>query len=99
MASINIGDVQRVSALAITNAAGVVTDPTTLVLKVRTPGASSATTYTYGVGIMIVKDSTGNYHADIPLDTVGTWSYDWVGTGAAAFAEGGKFYCHPLRTT
>lgn len=98
MASINVGDVQRVSALSITNAAGVVTDPTVLTLKVKKPDAT-LTTYTYGVGIVIVKDSVGNYHADIPLDAEGVWRYDWVGTGAAAFAEGGKFYCHPLKTT
>jgi hypothetical protein len=98
MAKINVGDVQRVSALNITNVAGVVTDPTTLTLKVRKPGDTAVTTYTYGEDVIVVKDSTGNFHADLPLDTEGTWRYDWVGTGAAAFSEGGRFYVFGLVT-
>lgn len=93
---INIGDIRRVSA-AITNDAGAPTDPTTLVLKVRKPDAV-VTTYTYLVDVILVKDSTGNYHADLPLDQTGRWRYDWVGTGAAAFSEGGQFIVYALKT-
>lgn len=96
MADINVGDVRRVSA-AIVNAAGTPTDPTTLVLKVRKPD-DTVTTYTYGVGIVIVKDGVGAYHADLTLDQAGRWKYDWIGTGTAAFAEGSAFYAYAQRT-
>lgn len=92
---ITVGDLRRLS-VAVTNVAGAPTDPTTLLLKVLKPGGTSVTTYTYGVDVIVVKDSTGNYHADVPLDTEGTWRYDWIGGGTAVFAEGSTFYCHPL---
>ena len=97
MAEINTGDLQRVEATNITNAAGVVTDPTALTLKIKKPDAI-ITTYTYGVDNIVVKDSVGNYHADIPIDQAGRWSYSWAGTGAATFAEGGRFRAYPLPT-
>lgn len=98
MARRNVGDVERVSATNIVNDLGVPTDPTTLTLKVLAPGDLTVTTYTYPTDPIIVKDSTGNYHADLPLDASGTWRYDWQGTGAAAFSEGGKFYVFDLVT-
>lgn len=90
MSECNVGDLQRVSATNITNAAGAVTDPTTLSLEVKKPGADLIT-YDYPDDPIIVKDSVGNYHADLDLDTVGRWRYAWVGGGAAQFAEGGQF--------
>ena len=87
----SIGDVQRVS-VAFTNAAGAAADPTTVILYVKKAGETSYTTYTYGVGIVVVKDSTGNYHADLVLDEgVGTWLFEWEGTGAVIATAGGQF--------
>lgn len=97
MAEVNIGDLQRVSATNITNAAGVVTDPTTLTLKVMKPDAT-VDTYVYPTDPIIVKDSVGNYHADIDVDSAGRWAYSWEGTGAATFAEGGRFRAFALPT-
>lgn len=97
MAEINVGDLQRIEATNITNAAGAVTDPTTLTLKVKYPDGTSDT-YTFGVDVIIVKDSVGNYHADVPIDQAGRWAYSWTGTGAATFAEGGRFRVYALPT-
>lgn len=97
MAEINVGDLERVDITNITNAAGVVTDPTALTLKVKVP-AGTVTTYTYGVDVIVVKDSVGNYHADIPITAAGRWSYAWEGTGAATVAEGGRFRAYALPT-
>lgn len=89
MAAINIGDVRRVS-VAFTNLAGAAADPTAVLLYVKKPGVGY-TTYTYGVDVSVVKDSTGNYHADLTLDTVGMWLFEWAGTGVVTANEGGQF--------
>lgn len=85
----------RLSAVFMT-AAGVVDDPTTIVLKMRLTPFTYV--YTYGevnYDILedgelpttaagppdIVRDSAGNYHLDIVMDTPGDWMYYWVGTG------------------
>lgn len=63
------------------NAAGVATDPTTVILKYRKPFDTTITTVTYP-SAPIIKDSVGNYHAD--LDTTGqsgnseAWVYEWM---------------------
>lgn len=89
---INIGDMRRVS-VAFTNASNAAADPTTVKLHVRKPYSAQATTYTYNApGSPIVKDSTGAYHADLSLDTAGTWYYEWEGTGAVEAAEEGSFF-------
>jgi len=69
--------------LVCADSAGTAIDPTTLTLTVK-PGDGTATTYTYGVGSTIVKDSTGNYHADytVPTGTGGTVYYKFVATGS-----------------
>lgn len=94
---INIGDLRRVTA-AFTDALGVATDPTGVVLYVRKPGALSATTYNYPADPIIVKDSTGNYHADLAIDTEGAWHYEWAGTGAVTADEEDSFYVSAQRT-
>jgi hypothetical protein len=95
---ITVGDIRRLSATNIVDVNGSPADPTTLTLKVKKPDLS-LTTYVYPGGDgTIVKDSLGNYHADIALDQALTWRYDWVGTGTAVFAEGATFYVSPQRT-
>lgn len=81
----DIGDLAKVSA-AFTNAAGAAIDPTVVKLTVKKPDGT-LTTYTYGVGDTIVKDSTGNYHANIDLTLAGTWRYRWFSTGTGQAAE------------
>lgn len=60
--------------------AGTLTDPTTVVFKVRTPGGVE-TTYTSADGV--ANDSPGVWSYQLaPLDEAGTWAYRVVGTGA-----------------
>lgn len=81
------GEVARLT-LAVTTVAGVAADPGALRLKMRAP-AGTVATYTYGSGSEIVKDATGNYHADIVLATAGVWAYRWeMDAPNAGAAEG-----------
>lgn len=69
----------------------VVTDPTTIELKIQDP-SGNVTTYTYALS-EITKVSTGIYTKVIPvLDESGSWSYRWASTGAVASVEEGNFY-------
>jgi len=69
--------------------AGEETDPTVLTLSLYNPIDRSVTTYTYGVGDVIVKDSEGNYHATLAFTASGRWAYRWQGTAPApGVAEG-----------
>ena len=58
---------------------GTPTDPSPLVLTVTDP-LGTITTYTVP-NAAIVKNSTGNYTASIPVTSEGLWSYVWVATG------------------
>jgi ABC-type Fe3+ transport system substrate-binding protein len=81
----DVGDRARLE-VGFTNLAGNPTDPTAVTLKVKAPG-TAVVTYTFGVGGTIVKDSTGNYHADIDITVPGKWHYRWTGTGALVVVE------------
>jgi len=84
---------------AFTNA-GTLYDPTNVWLVIRKPNGVE-TTYQYlGVGSPIVKDSTGNYHAD--LDTTGFagyWDYKWYSTGTGPAAAQDTFYVKGIGET
>lgn len=91
------GSLVRTTA-AFTNAAGQAADPTTITLKYRS-GAGSTTTVTYPTA-PIIKDSTGNYHAD--LDTTGwagpdplLWLTEWIGTGTVQAIASGAWLVTP----
>lgn len=43
-----------------------------------TPPFQSSTTYSYGTGSVIIKNSTGNYQADIPMALAGTNRSRWT---------------------
>lgn len=90
----DLGDVVRVSVAFSTVATGVALDPTAVYLSVKDPDGN-ITLYQYGVDSEIVKDSTGNYHADIDVDTYGQWYYRWYSTGAGKAADEGSFYVDP----
>lgn len=82
------GALVRVSA-AFTNLAGSAVDPSVVRVKVRAPGQTTLTqtSLLYGTDAALVKDSTGNYHADVDTtSTAGIWYYRWesTGTGQAA---------------
>jgi len=64
---------------------GVLTDPTTVTLKIRNLlGVTS--TYTYALA-QITKSAVGVYYKDISLDRSGEWFYRWEGTGTVEAAN------------
>lgn len=78
------GDLIRVTAKF--KVGTVLTDPTTVKVKVKNP-AGTITTKTYLTDAEVVKDSAGIYHYDITLNASGSWWYRWESTGAAAGAR------------
>lgn len=57
-------------------------DPTVVTLSVSIDEGPS-TVYTYGVGSVIVRDSTGSYHVELDSTGLsGTWLYAVRGTGS-----------------
>ena len=85
-----IGNAARASVRFINATTGAATDPTTVVLRVKDP-VLTVTVYTYGVDAILVKDSVGNYHLDIPLNSAGVWRYRWEGTGTNQAAAESQF--------
>jgi hypothetical protein len=73
-----VGKTVRISG-AFVDVNGAAVDPSTVTLAYKAPGGSR-TTKTYAAGD-VVKDSTGNYHYDLPLTVAGRWKYRWESTG------------------
>lgn len=89
---INPGDVVRVSTSpGFKNAAGVLTDPTTVSLEWRVFSDDDVTTWVFPTNAEIQKDSTGLYHADIPVTKAGVHTFRWIGDGVVNAAEEGSF--------
>jgi len=83
------GALVKVTA-AFTDSNNAAVDPTTVTLKWHR-NKDAVTTWTVTTG-QIVKDSVGNYHANLDTtDLTGPWSYEWEGTGAAQAANAGTF--------
>jgi hypothetical protein len=83
-----VGDVVRLTA-TFTNAAGTLADPTVVTLEWRV--GTTTTTWVYGTDDEVVKDSTGVYHADLPIEVASRHYYLWTGTGAVQAAEENSF--------
>lgn len=60
----------------------VATDPTTITFKYRKPDGTTTTHLYGGVGSIVVKDTTGAYHADVSTTMDGEWLVRWEGTTA-----------------
>lgn len=87
---INPGDVVRVSTTpGFHDADGDLADPT--VVKLVWLIHDEETTWVFGTDEEIVQDSTGLYHADIPVTAVGTYRFRWEGSGSLVAAEEGSF--------
>lgn len=84
----DVGDVARISATFAQN--GTAMDPSSVAITVEQPDGTQAT-YTYGDDEELVKDSTGNYHVDIPVTAEGQYRYRSVSTGTGASAAEGFF--------
>lgn len=86
----DIGDSIRCT-ITFATIAGVPTDPTTVTFIYRDPSGTE-TTWVFGVDVELVKDDTGDYHADVPIDDDGLWYYRWTGTGALIAGADHGFY-------
>lgn len=86
----DIGDLARMSAAFTLVSNGTAANPTAVTCKVRKPDGSTVT-LVYGTDAALIKDSTGNYHADIATDQFGRWYYRFEGTGAVIAAGDNEF--------
>ena len=86
------GNVVILTANFTVAATGVLTDPSTVVLKVGN-GEAGSTTYTYGVGSTITRQAAGEYQANIDTTgfAAGTYVYEWISTGTAQAVAAGAF--------
>lgn len=57
------------------------TDPSTVSIQVKDP-SGNITTYSYGGAGAVVRDSVGNYHVNITVNTTGVWYYRVLGAGS-----------------
>ena len=88
----DVGDLVRVSAV-FKNAAGAEADPTAVSFKFRKP---DGVVTTWGVAVnQIVKDSDGNFHADLNITVKGVWIYKFIGTGAVQAVEEASLVVRP----
>ncbi len=86
-----LGELVKVTVEFTDEDTGNVIDPDAVKLSVRSP-ANVTTTYTYGVGAVIVRDSQGNYHANIDTTQLpGAWYYRWWSTGNGQTAREKRF--------
>lgn len=76
-----VGNVARISA-SVTDSAGNLVSPTTVVLKVKLPDASVVTP-------SVTKLSDGKYYADVPLEQSGKYLYRFESAGTATAAVEG----------
>ncbi|HSW43830.1 MAG TPA: hypothetical protein VLM76_15135 [Patescibacteria group bacterium] len=91
MDEINPGDIVRVTTTpGFTNAAGVLTDPTTVRFRWRAPDGRE-TTWTHGIGTEVVKLGIGLYEAHVPVTLPGLHFVRWEGTGPVTAAAEGTF--------
>ena len=74
----------------------VLTDPSTLTVKVISPDGTE-TAYVYGVDSSLIRDSAGTYHLDVTASQNGHWEYRGESTGNAAGAEEHKFIVKETR--
>jgi hypothetical protein len=70
-----------VLSASFSDASGNPSDPSTVVLKLRSPYGKDYT-YTYGTDTNVSKQSTGNYQAIVTPDGPGRWFTRWEGTDA-----------------
>lgn len=74
---------------------GVATDPTTVSLIITTP-TGTETTYTWAAS-EITRTSAGVFTKNIACTEDGTWTFQWVGTGAASDTETGTWDVFPVQ--
>jgi len=90
------GDATDLSWSFTDRATGLPADPSTLVLKVRSP-RSGTRTYTYGTDAELVRDSVGVYSFHLDLNAGGHWHWRIVGSGVAQRAMQRGIYVKPAK--
>lgn len=83
------GNKARLSTVFTRTTDGAAVDPADVYLKYQI-GEAAIVTLTYLIDVSLIRDSTGNYHADIDL-TPGVLYWEWRGTGANQAADEGYF--------
>ena len=73
MRTYDIGDLVRLTG-TFRNAAGVLTDPTTVTCRIERPDETE-TVYLYGTDVEVVRDSAGIFHVDVVPANPGEWSH------------------------
>jgi len=78
--------------VTFTNLAGVPTDPTAVSVVVTAPDGT-VTTYSSPIHV-----STGVYTQDVPVTQVGSYNFEWYGTGTVVAVKPSTFqsYATPL---
>ena len=83
----DLGDATRLKA-SFKDLGGSAADPTSMFFRYRVPGSPpQVITKTYVTDPEVVKDSVGEYHIDLSLDTAGEWKYYAKGTGSLQAAS------------
>lgn len=91
MSDINPGDIVVLRTdPPFQNESNAAADPDTVKLVVKRRG-SPAKTYEYNVDAEIVKDDTGEYHAEIVVEKPGKHYFRWIGEGGIQAVEEGEF--------
>lgn len=85
------GNKARVSMTFTRTSDSAAVDPGVVIFKHRLGEAGAITTLTYLTDAALVRDSLGNFHADIDLTAPGTLFWEWRGTGANQAADEGNF--------
>ena len=80
----DVGDIIRLQA-TFKDSTGALVDPTTVVLKVKTP-ALVTSTYTYALA-QVTRASLGVYYKDVTPDAAGVWRFRWYATGTPTLSR------------
>lgn len=84
----DVGDGVRTTSQFKVN--GVLTDPTSVTIKVKTP-AGTVTTKSYPADPEVVRTGLGAFSYTFILTTAGSWWYRWEGAGAVIGAAERRF--------
>lgn len=93
VSSYDVGDLIELKGTFL-NDAGVATDPTTIVFKIR-PDSGDLTTYVFGTDAELVRVSAGIYTVNWIVVDEGIHQYRFIGTGLVQQEEAGAFFGVP----
>lgn len=88
------GNLIRLTGSFIDVSTGNAIDPSIVKFRVKAPDGAM-TEYRYGTNAELVKDSTGNYHVDLPADQAGRYTYRFFSTGTGMAARDKVFVVTP----